>query len=269
MEFLNDHAEQIIKFIWPLIYILIGMIVYEFIKGALKRAENKAFTKKHHEKRAKTVSRHILNITKYIIIIIIGIATLSNFGVNVTSIIAGLGITAALIGLAFQDFVKDLISGITIIMEDQYEIGDFIELNGFMGEVVEIGLRTTRVRNYNGKTLIIANHNITEIINYNLAKNIATIEVSVAYEEDLDRVENVISKLSKVLREKYSNIKKDIQIIGVNELDTSSIVYKIGIETSTTDYFSTQRILRREIKQLLEKEKIKIPYQQVEVHNGK
>lgn len=269
MDYLIDHKEQIIKFIWPIVYILIGIIVYEIIKDAVTRTENKVFKKKHHEKRTKTISRHILNVIRYIIVIIICIATLSNFGVNVTSILAGLGLTAALIGLAFQDFVKDLIAGITIIMEDQYEIGDLIEVNGFTGEVVSIGLRTTRIKNFNGKTLIIANHNITEIVNYNLAKNLATIEVSVAYEEDLDKVEKVINKLSKLLKEKYTRIKNDIEILGVNDLDTSSIVYIIGIETSATDYFYTQRILRKEIKRIFDKEKIKIPYPQIEVHNGK
>ena len=82
-----------------------------------------------------------------ILVVVTFVAILANFGVNVKSILAGLGITAALVGLAFQDLAKDLIAGISIILEDQYEIGDTIEVNGFTGEVVSLGLRTTRIRN--------------------------------------------------------------------------------------------------------------------------
>ncbi len=269
MEFINKHTDLIIKLVNPIIAIIIGLIVYEVIKGIVENTSNRNLKNEHHVKRIKTISRHILNIVKYLIIIIIFISTLANFGVNVTSILAGLGITAALVGLAFQDLAKDLIAGVSILLEDQYEIGDTIEVNGFLGKVVALGLRTTRVKNYKGQTLIIANHTITEIINYNLSKNFAAIDISVAYEEDLDKVEKTINELSTILRDKYKKIKNNIKILGVNNLDSSSIVYTIGIDTSADDYFYIQRILRREVKQYFDKKKIKIPYQQIEVHNGK
>lgn len=269
IEYMDKYHNQIFKIVNPIIAIIVGVIIYEIISKIVEKSANKNFKNAHQEKRVKTISRHILNIIKYIIIIIIAIAILANFGVNVTSILAGLGITAALIGLAFQDLAKDLIAGISIILEDQYEIGDTVEINGFLGEVVSLGLRTTRLKNYKGQTMIIANHSITEVINYNLAKNFACIDISVAYEEDLDKVEESINELSDILKEKYSKINKDIVILGVNELDSSSIVYRLGIETTTSDYFYVQRVLRKEIKKKFDKDKIKIPYQQIEVHNGK
>ncbi len=269
MKYFDKYADQIFKLINPIVAIIIGMIVYEIIRKIIEKTTNKQFKNAHQEKRVKTISRHILNIIKYIIVVIIAIAILANFGVNVTSILAGLGITAALIGLAFQDLAKDLIAGVSIILEDQYEIGDTVEINGFLGEVVALGLRTTRLKNYKGQTLIIANHSITEVINYNLAKNFAAVDISVAYESDLDKVEESIEELSDILKEKYPKIKKDIRILGVTELESSGIIYRVGIETVTDDYFYVQRILRKELKKKFDKDKIKIPYQQVEVHNGK
>ena len=269
MSLSEKYTEDIMKLVWPIVYILIGMLIYEIIREIVKKTEKKSFNKKHHQKRAKTISSLFLNIVKYIIIIIVIIAILANFGVNIKSILAGLGITAALVGLAFQDLAKDFIAGISIIMEDQYEIGDTIEVNGFLGEVVALGLRTTRVRNLKGQTLIIANHTITEIINYNLANNFAIVDISIAYEEDLDKVEKVLNNLSDVIKKKYPKIKKNIKILGVDELESSGVVYKIGIETTTSDYFDIQRILRKEIKLAFDKANIKIPYQQIEVHNGK
>lgn len=269
MALLEKYAENILKLVWPIAYILIGLLIYEVLKLIIKKAEKRNFENRHHQKRVKTISGLIINIIKYITIIVVFIAILANFGVNVKSIIAGLGVTAALIGLAFQDLAKDLIAGISIIMEDQYEIGDTIEVNGFLGEVVGLGLRTTRVRNLKGQTLIIANHTITEIINYNLADNMAIIDVSVAYEENLEKVEKVLTELSVELKKKYPKIKKNIQILGVEELEASGVVYKVGIPSSTGSYFEMQRILRKEIKLAFDKAKIKIPYQQIEVHNGK
>ena len=262
MALLEKYAENILKLVWPIAYILIGLLIYEVLKLIIKKAEKRNFENRHHQKRVKTISGLIINIIKYITIIVVFIAILANFGVNVKSIIAGLGITAALIGLAFQDLAKDLI-------EDQYEIGDTIEVNGFLGEVVGLGLRTTRVRNLKGQTLIIANHTITEIINYNLADNMAIIDVSVAYEENLEKVEKVLTELSTELKKKYPKIKKNMQILGVEELEASGVVYKVGIPSSTGSYFEMQRILRKEIKLAFDKAKIKIPYQQIEVHNGK
>ena len=269
MIFLEKYTGLIVKIILTILYILIGLIIYEMLKRFIEKYGKNHFSKPHLEKRKKTINRLLLNIIKYIIIIILFIAILANFGVNVRSLVAGLGITAALIGLAFQDLAKDLIAGISIVFEDQYEIGDTVEINGFLGEVVALGLRTTRIKNYKGQTLIIANHNITEIINYNLSKNYAVVNISVAYEEDLEHVEEVLNNLSNDLKKKYPNIKKDIQIFGVDELDSSSVIYKVAVEVSPADYFAFQRILRKEIKQAFDKENIKIPYQQIEVHNGK
>lgn len=269
MSLLDRYTDEIMMFIRPVVYVLIGMLVYELLKNVIDKAEKKAFTKRHHQKRAKTIYRLFLNIVKYLIIIMVIIVILANFGVNIKSILAGLGVTAALIGLAFQDLAKDLIAGISIIMEDQYEIGDTIEVNGFIGEVVGLGLRTTRIRNMKGQTLIIANHTITEIINYNLCNNLAIVDISVAYEEDLNRVEKAIKDLSSELQKKYPKIKNDIQILGVDDLESSGVIYKVALETTTSDYFNTQRILRKEIKQAFDRKNIKIPYQQIEVHNGK
>ena len=269
MEYIDKYHNEIFRIVNPIVAIIVGIIIYEIIRKIVEKAANKNFKNAHQEKRVKTISRHILNVIKYIIIIIITVAVLANFGVNVTSILAGIGITAALIGLAFQDLAKDLIAGVSIVLEDQYEIGDTIEINGFLGEVVSLGLRTTRLKNYKGQTLIVANHSITEVINYNLAKNFASVDISVAYEEDLDKVEDSINELSDILKEKYKMINKDIIILGVNDLDSSSVVYRVGIETSASDYFYVQRLLRKEIKKKFDEDGIKIPYQQIEVHNGK
>lgn len=270
MNFNPDYTMQITKIVTPIIYILIGILVYELIRVFIKRAVKKSNLKKnHHKKRMNTISSLLINISKYVIIIIVFILILTNFGINVSSIVAGLGITAALIGLAFQDLAKDLIAGVSIIIEDQYEIGDTVEINGFKGEVVALGLRSTRIKNFTGQTLIIANHTITEVINYNLYNNLAVIDVSVDYDEDLDKVEKVLNDLSKKLKGKIPKSIGEMKILGINSLDSSAIIYRITLETVPNEFSSIQRVLRKEIKQAFDKENIKIPFDQIEVHHGK
>ena len=156
------------KIIISIIYLIIGIIIYVIIKSIINKTLTitKRNLKSHQKQRVTTVKSLILNIVKYVVAILVLLAILSIFGVNVKSILAGLGIGTAIIGLAFQDLAKDLIAGISIITEGQYEVGDTIEVEGFMGEVVFLGLKTTRIRDYKGATKIIANRYMDKMINY-------------------------------------------------------------------------------------------------------
>lgn len=145
------------KLVLSIIYIIIGIIIFDFLKKIIIKSTSKnKILKKEQAQKIKTMRSLIINIIKYTIVIIVALAILSNFGINVKSILAGLGIGTALIGLAFQDLAKDLIAGFSIITEEEYEVGDTIEIDGFMGEVIAVGLRTTRIRNYKGAIILVA-----------------------------------------------------------------------------------------------------------------
>lgn len=269
MTLFDKYTIDIIKIITPLVYIALGIAFYEIAKTILTRKTSSSILKKkHHQKRVETVNALILNIIKYVIIIFIIILILANFGVNVASILAGLGIASAIIGLAFQDIAKDFIAGISIIMEDQYEIGDTIEINGFRGEVVALGLRTTRIKDYKGATKIIANHLITELINYNLYPSLAIVDVSVNYRYQSEEVEKVLNKMAKSLKGKIKSAKGDIQVLGIEDLESSGVIYRVTLEVISNEQYNVQRMLRKEIKNALDKANIEIPYQQIEVHHG-
>ena len=270
MVLFDKYTIDLELIIRPVIYIIIGFIVFEIIKNLIKKAEDKSMLKKRHQKkRMKTINSLIINIIRYIIIVIVSTMILSNFGVNVQSIVAGLGITAAILGLAFQDVAKDFLAGISIILEDQYEIGDLVEINCFTGEVVSLGLKTTRLKNFKGQTLIIANHTITQIINYNLNNTKAIVDIAVGYEYSSDEVEKVLNKLFEKLDKNIPKTVGKIEILGITELEESGVIYRISVETLPGEHIDVERRLRREIKEALDKAKIKIPYKQIEVHNGK
>lgn len=253
----------------PIIYVLIGIIAFKILKKLVIKVLEKKNLKAAQKQRIKTLIVLIVNIIKYLTIICVLLAILSVWGVNVKSIVAGLGIGTAVIGLAFKDLATDLIAGFSIIAEGEYEIGDTIEVDGFMGEVIFIGLRTTRIRDFKGATKIIANHYMDNIVNYSEHNSLAVIDVSIAYECDETLIEKTFNKIFKDLNGKIPHATGELELWGVNELSDSAVVYRVVVETEPMQQYAVQRFLRKELKKGLDAAKIKIPYQQIEVHNGK
>ncbi|MBQ3436206.1 MAG: mechanosensitive ion channel family protein [Bacilli bacterium] len=254
----------------PIVYIFIGVIVYYILKAVINTNMHKRFVKKrHYKKRITTINALILNIIKYLIIISVIISILTVFKVDVRSIITGLGITAAIVGLAFQDFIKDILAGISIVSEDQYEIGDTIKIGDFMGKVTLISLRSTRIQDFKGATKIIANHTITEVINYNLEDSLALVDIAIDYKANTDEVLNTLEKIAGELDKSLENTKGPVEVWGIEDLSSSAVVYRMCVLVDSMNQYVTQRIMRKAIKDKLEEAKIKIPYQQIEVHNGK
>lgn len=259
---------NIMKIVLPIIYILIAIFAYEIIKKIIYRVI-KVNKKNHHYQRVETVRALIVNIVKYIIVVITLLAILATFGVNVNALIAGLSVTTAIIGLAFQDLAKDLIAGVSIITEAQYDVGDTIQVGTFMGEVEAIGLKTTRIRDFKGATKIIANRYMDDIINYSLHDSLAIVDVSVDYSQKSEKVEKVLKELAENLSGTIPDARGEIEILGINSLEDSSIVYRVTLNTKPMAHYAVQRILRREIKEALDQAKVKIPFPQIEVHHGK
>jgi small conductance mechanosensitive channel len=270
-----DLLEKILvpKVYLPIIYIFIAII----INGIIKRIIDKLLEKKqknlskssYNYKKTETFKVLVKNIIKYIIIIFLILAILTVYGIDVTSVLAGLGIVGVVIGLALQDLAKDIIAGVSIILENQYAIGDIISIGDFKGEVIFLGLKTTRIKNYEGQVKIIANRNATEVINYSMEDSLAIVDIDVSYEEDNDKVEKVLTNLAEELTNTLPKLKGKVELLGIQELSSSSVRYRIIAPTNSMAHFETERKIRKLVKERLDKEHIKIPYPQIEVHNGK
>ena len=270
MKLFNKITIDIEQIIFPIIYIIIGFIIYKLLKKLVNNILLKApKMKKQHQQRANTIRIVILNIIKYSIMVIVLLAILANFGINVRSIVAGLGITTAILGLAFQDLAKDLIDGITIITENQFEVGDTIEYDGFMGEVIFLGLKTTRIKDYRGAVKIIANHKLDTVINYSLNNYLAIIDLGISYDEDPEKVTKALEEIRQELNGKVPNATGDIEIWGLDEFDDSNMKYRVAVETKSMEHYGAQRFLRSEFKKKLDERNIKVSCQQIEVYDGK
>lgn len=264
MEIINKLLVR--EILTPVITILIAILLSMFTKKVtnriFKNQKNKVQDKKH-----KTVIVLVNSIIRFFIWAIALLIILDVFGVDTKSLIASLGIVGLVIGLALQDILKDFVAGMSIIFDNQYSIGDIIEIGGFRGEVTELSLRLTKLKSYTGEVKMISNRNITEVINYSKAINLALIDIPVSYDSNIEKVKIILDNLCFDLRKKYS--LNEVECVGVQDLADSAIVFRITASSKKLDKFEVARLVRKEVILELEKNKIEIPYQQVVIHNAK
>lgn len=235
------------EIISPILIILLSTVVYALISKVIKEVF-KIRLKRIDVKRQKTISSLILNIIKYFIIIIALFMILDVYGIDTKTLIASLGVVGLAIGLALQDILKDLISGLSIIIENQYHVGDIVTIGTFKGEVIELGMKTTKLKSYTGEVKIISNRNITEVINHNLRDSVAVIELSVPYGIDIEKTEEVLSNLAKKLSKNIEHLKGEIKVLGIERVDASRVYFKIVADTESLKQTEIQRILYKEFK---------------------
>lgn len=219
-----------------------------------------------NEGKKKTIINLINNIVRIIIFLISVMTILEIYGIDTKSLVASLGVVSLVAGLALQDLLKDFIVGVSILLEGQFSIGDQVSINGFKGEVIPSNLRTTKLKAYTGEIKYISNRNITEVINYSTDSANLIIDVSVAYESDIDKVKKVLDTLCIKLKEDMK--LKDLTCLGIQELANNSINFRLVALTKYDLKFDLERVIKKHIVKEFSKNNITIPYNQVVIHNG-
>ena len=249
----------------PIIILLVSI----FLCSLAKRIIYKIFKFNSsilNEGKNKSVMNLINNVVRIIIFLVAIMTILDIYGIDTKSLVASLGVVSLVAGLALQDLLKDFIVGISILLEGQFSIGDWVSISGFKGEVLPSNLRTTKLKAYTGEIKYISNRNIAEVINYSTDSTNLIIDLSVAYESNIDKVKEVLDELCISLKQEYK--LKDISCLGIQELADSSIKFRLVVSTKYSDQFGLDRTIKKEIVKVFAKNKITIPYNQVVVHNG-
>lgn len=264
---MNFIDEYILKkeVIAPIIIFLVSIFLCSISKKIIYKIFNFNSTKLNEGKK-QSVVQLINNIIKFLIFLIAITTILEIYGIDTKSLIASLGVASLIAGLALQDLLKDFIVGFSILLEGQFSIGDWVSINGFKGEVIPSNLRTTKLKAYTGEVKYIANRNITEVTNYSTESTNLIIDISVAYESDIDKVNKILDELCIHLKNEYK--LKELSCLGVQELDNNSINFRLVALTKYSDQFNLDRIIKKEIIKVFSKNKITIPYNQVVIHNG-
>ncbi len=247
------------------ITIFIAMLVIRIFNIFVKKASNKTSSK---QKRVITILKVVQSLVTYTVEIIALLVVLALWGVNVMPALAGLGILGIIIGMGTQSLIKDIISGFFIIFEHHFDVGDIVEINGFKGEIIDIGLKSTKIKNWKQDIKIFSNGSIENTINYSLSPSIGIIDFGIAYKEDIQKTIDLLKKELPKLRKIFPEILEDPQVLGVTELADSSINMRVIVKTETEKHYGVERVIRQEIKRLLEENDIEIPFPQIVVHNS-
>ena len=248
------------------IFIILGAYVLDMIINkilSLRIVINKNLTK-HEQRSRETVLMMCKNIIKVLIAIVAILYILQVYGVNTSALVAGVGAFSLVIGLAFQDIIKDLLAGVAILFDNKYAVGDTVSINGFQGTVIEFGLRTTKIKAFTGEVKSIGNSSFSEVINYNLSNCDIFLKLNVAYNTDIDKLEKVLESMREDIL-KIENVK-DYKLLGVDELGDSSIVYAVDITCKAMTNYAIKREVLKMIKKKFDREGINIPYTTVDVN---
>jgi len=211
------------------------------------------------ERREATLVKLLENAITYVVYFIAFTMILSVIGIDVKGLLAGAGIVGLAVGFGAQSLVKDIITGFFIIFEDQFSVGDFVRIGQFEGVVEQIGLRTTKLKSYTGEVNIIPNGSIIEVTNFSLYNSKAIVDVSIAYQDDINKAEEVIQELIEKLPEQYEHIIGTPQLLGVQNIQASEVILRVVAETLPMEHAGVARVLRKEIKKVLDDNGIESP----------
>ncbi|MBQ4384103.1 MAG: mechanosensitive ion channel [Firmicutes bacterium] len=217
--------------------------------------------------RAQTLLSIFGSIMRYITAIVIICWGLTILGANVGTIVAGVGIIALIIGFGAESLIADMVTGVFMLFENQYNVGDYIEVGGFRGKVTNIGIRTTSLEDAGGNVKIINNSMMTNLLNRSDHTSRAVSTIGIPYETDLEALEAKIPDMMKGILERHSDILLAEPVyLGVDALADSSVNLKFVAEVEDKDIFSAARVLNRELFLEFRKAGVEVPFPQVDVH---
>ncbi len=215
--------------------------------------------------RAGTMGSLLKSVSTVVIFAVVGFMVIAELGYNIAPLIASAGILGVAIGFGAQSLVSDFLSGVFMIFEDQYGVGDVIDIGDASGSVEAIGLRVTRLRDINGTVWWVRNGEISRIGNMSQNWSRTVLDIPVAYGEDLGRIREV---LGETARDLYTDddyralILEEPEVWGVERWDADAVVVRVVLKTAPLEQWNVARELRERIKDRFDELGIEIPFAQ-------
>lgn len=241
--------------------IIAGYILIKLAgKGLEKLLTKNKDTRVTNAAKVKTVSRLLYSIIKFVVIFIVVNIILDSVGINTSSLIATAGIGGIAIAFGSQTVIQDFIMGIFILIDDRIRVGDWVIAAGCEGEVEQLNLRTTVIRDFNGSVHIIPNSQIASVQNFNRGNNLAQVTFSLPYEVSLKEAKEIIDSVAEKLKTDPNfegKITKGFEFFEISSFETFSYLVKMTATTKEGYQWMYQRSARALIKEEMEKRNIK------------
>ena len=267
LNFLNIFKDSYQTFVNIFIIIFIGFFGWKTLSTLIKKKLNNLEGSKDEAQtqRINTLFRILKNFVSIAILIVVIMLVLSELGIEIGPLIAAAGVVGLAFGFGAQTLVKDIITGLFIILEGQITIGDIVEVAGHSGRVEAITIRTVRLRDVNGHLHVVPFSEVTTVKNITQDQDYHSFEIGVSYNEDVDHVMETIEQVGKDLeqdKEFKSKINGKIEVFGLDKFEDSAIVIKGRIPTVHKQQWIVKREFNRRIKLAFDKSGIEIPFPQ-------
>lgn len=232
--------------------------------------EHSAAVAERRQQRAATMGSLLKSITTGVIAVIVTFMVVAELGYNIGPLIASAGIIGVALGFGAQSLVKDFLSGIFMILEDQYGVGDVVNLGAATGTIEAVGLRVTRLRDINGTVWYVRNGEIIAVGNMSQNWARTVLDIPVAFSENLDRVQLILRDVAHEVWEDPEfrpDILEEPEVWGVERWDPDGVIVRVVLKTAPLQQWSVAREMRERIKHRFDAEDIEIPFPQRVVWN--
>lgn len=257
-KFLNDLMALIPRFIMSLRIITILLIVVTIAIIIVKKCFFKT-------QRGTTVGGLVINLIRWLTAIVLILIILSQWGVDAAALVTGAGVVTLVVGLGMQSLIADVVAGLFIVFENEFNVGDWLTVDGFYGQVVSIGIRTTKLKSY-GNIKIINNNEIHGVINRSVEPSVALTYIDIEYGARLPEVERIIKE--NVGKLKIPGALSEVRYDGVTNLGASGVTVRFQVDCYEEHYYTVERALNGAVKNMFDENGINVPFPQVVVHKG-
>ncbi len=258
-ESLSNFEKHIPLIIQCLIYVLISLVITRILRIIFKHRMAK-------NNRLKTIFTLFDGFIRYACAAIVIILILKAFGVDTTALVASVGVLTLVVGLGAQSLIADIIAGMFIIFENEYNAGEIVTINDFRGTVLEIGIRSTKLIDAAGNIKIINNSNIGDIINLSREMSLAVVDLDFPYNIPVEKIESIINDNIDRLKEKMPSIVEGPYYKGICDYKDSNVTLRLIAKCKEEDKYQIERDLRREYRVLLVENGIDMSYHQVVIN---
>ncbi len=218
--------------------------------------------------RVRSILSIISSLLKYVAIIVIICWGLSIIGVNVSTIVASVGIVALVVGFSAESLISDVVTGAFMLFENQYNVGDIVEVDGFRGTVTNIGIRTTSITDTGDNVKIVNNSDMKNILNRSDRISRSLSDIAIPYATDLAALEAGIPQLmEEIYAARVDIFKSAPRYLGVQSLADSSVVLRFVVDVDEKDIYSGSRMLNHDLLLSFRKLGVECPFPQLDVHN--
>ena len=263
----QNHYQSITNIF---VILILGVVSWKafsiLVKKRLKNAESNK--DEAQSQRINTLFRILNNFASIAILVVVAMLILSELGIEIGPLIAAAGVVGLAVGFGAQTLVKDIITGLFVVLEGQITIGDVVEIAGHSGRVEAITIRTLRLRDIEGHLHVIPFSEVSTVKNITQDQDYHSFEIGVSYNADIDHVVYILEKVGKDLakdKDFKSKINGEIEVFGLDKFEDSALIIKGRIPTKHKQQWAVRREFNRRVKIAFDKNNIEIPFPQTTI----